>query len=79
MASLVVRNLDPVIVDALKQRAAKHGRSVEAEHRAILGEALMLRPRKKSFAEALAAMPNVGLDQDFERTEDHHREAHVFD
>lgn len=79
MASLVVRNLDPAIVDALKQRAAKHGQSAEAEHRAILEEVLLRRPRKKSFAEVLSAMPNVGLDEDFERIEDDHREANVFD
>jgi antitoxin FitA len=69
MANLVVRNLDQRIVDALKQRAAQHGRSAEAEHRALL-EALLLRPKGKSFAEALAAMPNVGQDEDFERVED---------
>ncbi|GAB4360199.1 MAG: hypothetical protein Kow0060_15170 [Methylohalobius crimeensis] len=77
MASLVVRNLDPRIVDALKQRAARHGRSAEAEHRALL-EALLLRPRGKSFAEALAAMPNVGQDRDFERIEDEVDNKHVF-
>ncbi|XSG86501.1 MAG: FitA-like ribbon-helix-helix domain-containing protein [Methylohalobius sp. ZOD2] len=77
MASLVVRNLDPRIVDALKQRAARHGRSAEAEHRALL-EALLLRPRGKSFAEALAAMPNVGQDGDFERIEDEVDNKHVF-
>ena len=38
MANLVVRNLEPRLVDALKQRAARHGRSAEAEHRAILEE-----------------------------------------
>ena len=37
MANLVVRNLDQRIVDALKQRAARHGRSAEAEHRAVGG------------------------------------------
>ena len=36
MTNLVVRNLDPRIVRALKQRAAKQGRSAEAEHRALL-------------------------------------------
>ena len=66
MASLIVRNLDQRIVDALKQRAARHGRSAEAEHRALL-EQLLLRPQQKSFAEVLAAMPNVGRDEDFER------------
>ena len=37
------------IVDALKQRAARNGRSAEAEHRALLEE-LLLRPKGKSFA-----------------------------
>jgi plasmid stability protein len=55
-------------VDALKQHAARHGRSAEAEHRAILEEVLLGIP-KKSFAEALASMPNVGQDADFERLE----------
>ena len=70
MAQLVVRNLDKAIVDALKKRAARHGHSAEAEHRAILSEAL-LRPKKKSFAEALASIPNVGKDEDFERLEEY--------
>lgn len=77
MANLVVRNLDPRIVDALKQRAARHGRSAEAEHRALLEE-LLLRPKAKSFAEALATMPNVGQDEDFERVEDKASNEHVF-
>jgi plasmid stability protein len=79
MANLVVRNLDQCIVNALKQRAGRHGRSAEAEHRAILEEVLVLRPQKKSFAEVLSCMPNVGQDEDFERTEDEHQDAHVFD
>ena len=69
MAELVVRNLDPRIVQALKQRAAKNGRSAEAEHRALLEE-LLWRPKGKRFAEALASMPNVGEDEDFERVDD---------
>ncbi len=77
MANLVVRNLDPRIVDALKQRAARHGRSAEAEHRALL-EAVLLRPKSKSFAEALAAVPDVGQDEDFERVEDSTGNDHVF-
>lgn len=68
MANLVVRNLDRRIVDALKRRAAQHGRSAEAEHRALLEE-LLLKPKGKSFAEALAAMPDVGRNEDFERVE----------
>ena len=77
MANLVVRNLDQRIVDALKQRAARHGRSAEAEHRALLEEAL-LRPTARSFAEALAAMPDVGNDKDFERAEEKVGNDHVF-
>ena len=69
MPSLTVRNLTPEIVDALKQRAASHGLSAEAEHREILRSTL-LRPPRRSFAEVLRSMPNVGHDQDFERAED---------
>jgi plasmid stability protein len=69
MANLVVRNLDEEIVQALKERAARHKRSAEAEHRAILEQAL-LRPRRKSFAQVLASMPDVGRDEDFERVDD---------
>ena len=69
VANLVVRNLDDSIVRALKQRAAKHGRSAEAEHRAILEHAL-IKTRRRSLAEVLAAMPDVGRDEDFERTDD---------
>jgi plasmid stability protein len=40
MAQLLVRDVPPVVVEALKRRAAEHGRSAEAEHRLILEEAL---------------------------------------
>lgn len=39
--SLHVRNVDDELVRALKKRAAEKGRSAEAEHRAILRQALM--------------------------------------
>jgi plasmid stability protein len=77
MANLVVRNHDQRIAGALKQRAARHERSVEAEHRAILEEVLLGTHEKKSFAEALASMPNVGRDEDFEHREDADEDAHV--
>lgn len=77
MANLLVRNLDQRIVNALKQRAAQHGRSAEAEHRALL-EALLLKPKGKSFADALKAMPNVGQDEDFKRVEDEYGSDNVF-
>lgn len=66
MADLLVRGVDDEIVRALKARAGAHGRSAEAEHREILAAALK-RPRRRSFAEVLAAIPEVGRDADFER------------
>lgn len=41
MGQLTVRNLDDAVVAALKARAARHGRSAEAEHRLILRDALL--------------------------------------
>ena len=67
MADLLVRGIDDAVAQALKERAAANGRSAEAEHRAILTEALT-RARKRSFAQVLAAIPNVGRDADFERS-----------
>lgn len=40
MASLSVRNLEGELVVRLKRRAARHGRSAEAEVRAILRQVL---------------------------------------
>lgn len=67
MAQLVVRNLDEEIVSRLRERAAKHQRSTEAEHREILRQALMGPARSRSLKEHLLAMPDVGLDEDFRR------------
>jgi len=38
--NLHVRNLDDNLIAKLKSRAARHGRSAEAEHREILRQAL---------------------------------------
>lgn len=38
--NLQVRNLDDDLILRLKRRAARHGRSTEAEHREILRQAL---------------------------------------
>jgi predicted nucleic acid-binding protein len=40
MPQLLVRQLEQDVVDALRRRAAEHGRSAEAEHRILLGQAL---------------------------------------
>lgn len=62
----MVRNLSEDLVKALKRRAAKHNRSSEQEHREIL-QAALRGPRRRSLAEVLAAMPDVGKDSDFQR------------
>ncbi len=41
MGQLTVRNVAAELVRTLKERAAAHGRSAEAEHREILREALL--------------------------------------
>ena len=69
MANLIVRDIDESLVRALKQRAAKHGRSAEAEHWQILASVLR-RPCQRHLAEVLVAVPKVGRKEDFERVED---------
>ena len=78
MPDLLVRGVDETLVKALKERAGAHGRSAEAEHREILAEALV-RPRRRSLAEVLASIPDVGTDADFERVESEGKTPRVFD
>ncbi|MDP1526579.1 MAG: DNA-binding protein [Rhodocyclaceae bacterium] len=63
--SLIVRNVDEAVVQALKQAAAAHGRSAEAEHREILRASLTAKPPRRSLADVLASMPLAGTDEDF--------------
>ncbi len=77
MANLLVRGVDDALVAALKERAGAHGVSAEAEHRQILFDALSL-PSRRSLSEALASIPDVGIDADFERIQDSGH-THVFD
>ena len=67
MAQLIVRKLEPEVVDALKQRAARRGRSTEAEHREILREALGRARRPRALKQLLLEMPAAGEDRDFAR------------
>lgn len=69
MAQLVVRSIEENIVRELRQRAARHGVSMEEEHRRILRDALSHRSRgaRRSFKDHLAMMPDVGGDDLFER------------
>ena len=63
MAQLIVRNVDEDLVRRLKERAAKHGRSAEEEHRQLLRAAL----RSEGLITRLREMPDVGSDEDFKR------------
>ena len=54
-ASLNIRQLDPALKEQLRIRAAHHGRSMEAEARAILSEVL-LGGRAKTGAELVAVI-----------------------
>lgn len=78
MPNLIVRNLDEALVRKLKCRAAAHARSAEAEHRAIL-EAVLAPTQRKSLAQVLASMPNVGTDADFRRVRVGTRSSRVLD
>jgi plasmid stability protein len=76
MAQLIVRNIPKALVAALKRRAAKHGRSAEAEHRALL-ESVLGRRSPGTFKELLLAMPPLGEDEDFERRRDNARRVEL--
>ena len=54
MPQLLVRDVPKDVVDELKQRAARNGRSAEAEHRAILRE--NLKPSREDFWERAAKL-----------------------
>jgi antitoxin FitA len=67
MASITVRNLPDETHRALRVRAAAHGRSTEAEIRAILEDAVMPKERLK-LGSALAALGDkYNVDLEFVR------------
>lgn len=65
VAQLIVRNIDESVVEELKIRAARHGRSAEAEHREILRQALQRSPGR-TLKQHLLEIPKVGEDDDFD-------------
>ena len=77
MAQLIVRNLPDAIVRGLKLRAARHGRSAEAEHRIILEDVLGPAKGWKTIKDALRTIPNVGDDADFARKQQHGRRVRL--
>jgi len=65
MANLTIRNVDDVIVDRLKDKAAKNGRSLEAELREVLKQAATRKTREELLAQidSIAAMTPKGIKQ----------------
>jgi plasmid stability protein len=65
MSAIVIRKLSPETHRALRLRAARHGRSTEAEARMILDEAVRPKDRVK-LGSALAAFGRSfgGIDLD---------------
>lgn len=67
VAQLLVRDLEDAVVQALRQKAAEEGTSVEEAHRRILRLALLSKKPKKGFKEFLLEMPEGGDDRIFDR------------
>jgi plasmid stability protein len=67
MTTLTIWNVDPELKEELRMRAARHGRSMEAELRHILKEALGSEKRRAepNLAEAIHTrfMPLGGADE----------------
>jgi plasmid stability protein len=74
MAQLHVRNVPEEVVARLKQQASRSGRSMEAEHRRILEEALFPERRPgRRLLEVLQAGPFAEPDFQPERAGDRGR------
>ena len=82
MASITVRNLDEDVKERLKIRAVRNGRSLEAEARVLLRDAVAERRGPVSnlgtrFAERFAKY-NL-KESDLQRPDDHQRPPVTFD
>ena len=58
MTQLLVRNLEPIIIKRLKERARLHGVAVEEEHRRILREVCLAPAQKVSLIDFLRNSDN---------------------
>ena len=69
MTAISIRNLDPEVKARLRVRAAEHGRSMEAEIRVILMNAVA-EQRPAGLFDALRAisLEHGGVDLDLRRT-----------
>jgi plasmid stability protein len=73
----MARRVDTESGRALLAQSPAYGRSAEAEQRTIF--TARDRARQRAFARALAAMPDVGVDADFERVDSVECSANVCD
>lgn len=74
MADISIRNLDDTVRDRLRVRAAEHGRSMEAEIRAILEAAVDIEGDQNLVAQLVAAAQAVGgIELDIPARSDHAR------
>ena len=55
MSMFTIRNLDPALKERLRVQAARHGRSMEAEARAILADAVASPPPPGNLYERIRA------------------------
>jgi antitoxin FitA len=73
MAQLLVRRLSDAVKERLKARAKRHGRSLEAEVRAILEEAVEAtwksrKEQEKGFGKSMAQLfKGIGLTEEERR------------
>lgn len=72
--NLHVRNLDDDLIRRLKRRAARHGRSTEAEHREILRQALSAEV-EPAFEELAAKLRHMTKDRTHTPSEELMREG----
>jgi len=64
MAQFIVRNLEDEVKDAIKQRAGRHGRSMEEEVRQILRDAVRPRPSAPLGSRIAERFKGLGLTEE---------------
>ena len=81
MASLTVRNLDDDVKQKLRVRAASKGRSMEAEVRIILSDAIEENIEERGFGTALRELfaPLGGIELDIPPRDDMDPDTSIFD
>lgn len=79
MAAVSVRDLDERVKERLRVRAAEHGRSMEAEIRAILSDAVSDSWQRPGMGQALLSRFAAvgGVEVELPTREDQPRPAHV--